>query len=99
VAQLCLDWPNARGHFKFNGGGKRCITHQGVSGANCPPGKQRGIHNWVESPCLWALSDEGGSPIPTETNTTLITNPNDPRLQIPEAPPTFPTTTATATAS
>ncbi|KAK0644672.1 hypothetical protein B0T16DRAFT_392976 [Cercophora newfieldiana] len=99
VPNICIDWPRRRGHFYFNGGGKRCITHQGESGAPCEQNHICRMHNWVESLCAWSIAEEGGAQIAVESNTTLVTNPNDPRLSgsgLEQPLGASPTATATA---
>ncbi len=47
--RLCMDWGNQRGHFFFDGQGRRCLSkgpdHDCETG-NC-------VCRWSEVPCTW----------------------------------------------
>ncbi|KAK4446713.1 hypothetical protein QBC34DRAFT_469264 [Podospora aff. communis PSN243] len=55
--ELCIDWNNLRGHFRFNGQNRRCVRRRGHfvwSGYHCQTQTVTcHMHIWDETPCTW----------------------------------------------
>lgn len=53
--EFCIDWTNLRGHFRFDGGGKRCFV-QTFNRKDVPCTMSYwscSFTTWVETGCTW----------------------------------------------
>ncbi len=55
MVEFCVDWPRARGHFRFNGQGKRCMRWTSTSTYPCGTflGDYTEVSMWTEVACTW----------------------------------------------
>jgi hypothetical protein len=55
MVDFCVDWPRQRGHFRFNGQGKRCMRWTSTSQFSCNTifGDWCEVSMWTEVTCTW----------------------------------------------
>jgi hypothetical protein len=57
MTEFCVDWGNSRGHFRFGGQARRCMSKKhtmNIDGyGQCPTGSTCNLSAWEEVRCTW----------------------------------------------
>ncbi|KAK3385139.1 hypothetical protein B0H63DRAFT_449220 [Podospora didyma] len=77
ISEMCFDWGASRGHFRVNGGSKRCLARSYYQWIRGPEDQSAGgmwYSQWTEIGCTWREAPSN------DTDIGVDTAPVEPRI-------------------